>query len=833
MSRHQTHHRSTPVPPRFVLRPTVLAVHLAMVGWVVIGAGWAGLSHAQQAAPMPQGQTATATSLRHYDIPAGPLNTVLVRFLSESGVLLSGSTELARGKSSPGVTGRFAPGGALAALLADTGLEAVADARGRYTLRTAPAANAPLATVSAPTAGVAVLAEVEVTTQAQRADGLPAAYADGQFARGGRLGLLGNKDFMETPFSTISYTEQAVRDRQASDIGEVIAATDPSIYLPQRRNYIDSFYIRGFNTNAIDTTFNGLAGLAPFLRGSTEIAERIEVLKGPSAMLNGMLPQGSIGGAINIVPKRAGDTPLARTTASYESDSLWGAHIDAGRRFGEDRQWGVRFNGAHRNGDTAIDNQSQRSQLAALALDWRSATARLALDIYHQEGRMRGLNYYGIANIAPQVTTVPAPRDGSASLVPPWSFGSDRTDTAMLRGEIDLGAVTLYAAAGWQGMNYSMLVNNSSLLSDTGTIASGIVRLDTDYSTRSGEVGMRGGFELGGTRHEWSIAATGYRRNGDFELARAAAPMTSLYQPNFGHPPAFSGFGGGTRVQQKARLRSVALADTVSFFGDRLQVTAGVRHQQVINAAYDESAVSPSAGVLFKASDQVSVYANTIQGLSQGGTAPATAANAGAMLKPHKSQQSEVGLKYDMGRFAWTASLFRITRPSTYTDASSNVFGAYGRQRNTGAEFGFFGEFRDGLRLSGGVAYTRATLVNQASTSFEGRQATGVPRLIARVAAELDLAAVPGLTLTAGANHTGSQYATHDNRLKLGAYTVVDLGVRYQMRLAARPIILRSSIHNVFNKAYWIGSWSGSSDSGLSGGLGAPRTLMVSAQVDF
>ncbi|WP_406625342.1 STN domain-containing protein [Acidovorax sp. SDU_ACID1] len=152
MSRHQTHHRSTSAQPlRFVLRLMVLAVHLAMVGGIVFGAGWADQAHAQQAAPAAGGQAGATTGQRTYDIPAGPLNTVLVRFLAESGVLLSGSTELARGKNSPGVKGRYTPRTALAALLAGTGLEAKADAQGYYELRTAAVVSAPSTSADPPT----------------------------------------------------------------------------------------------------------------------------------------------------------------------------------------------------------------------------------------------------------------------------------------------------------------------------------------------------------------------------------------------------------------------------------------------------------------------------------------------------------------------------------------------------------------------------------------------------------------------------------------------------------------------------------------------------------
>ncbi|WP_347888008.1 STN domain-containing protein [Nitrosomonas europaea] len=85
----------------------------------------------------PHRRTRQVPRIRSYNIPVGPLNTVLIRFLSESGLLLSGSTELAQGRNSPGVQGRFTPGAALNALLTGTGLDAVPDARGKYVLQEA------------------------------------------------------------------------------------------------------------------------------------------------------------------------------------------------------------------------------------------------------------------------------------------------------------------------------------------------------------------------------------------------------------------------------------------------------------------------------------------------------------------------------------------------------------------------------------------------------------------------------------------------------------------------------------------------------------------------
>ena len=81
--------------------------------------------------------------------------------------------------------------------------------------------------------------------------------------------------------------------------------------------------------------------------------------------------------------------------------------------------------------------------------------------------------------------------------------------------------------------------------------------------------------------------------------------------------------------------------------------------------------------------------------------------------------------------------------------------------------------------------------------------------------------------------HIDLRYATADNRLSLAPYATLNVGARYTTRVAGRPVALRASIDNLTNKAYWGGSWGASGDSGISGGLGAPRTFLVSASVDF
>src|SRR5690606_22255452 len=108
-------------------------------------------------------------------------------------------------------------------------------------------------------------------------------------------------------------------------------------------------------------------------------------------------------------------------------------------------------------------------------------------------------------------------------------------------------------------------------------------------------------------------------------------------------------------------LRSIALADTLSFMDDRLLVTLGLRRQNVevqsFNTAtgapttsYDKSAVAPLAGIVYKPVNRVSLYGNYTKGLTRGAIVGATYANRGEALAPYQSRQIEAGVKVDWGK---------------------------------------------------------------------------------------------------------------------------------------------------------------------------------------
>src|SRR5690606_42015294 len=96
---------------------------------------------------------------------------------------------------------------------------------------------------------------------------------------------------------------------------------------------------------------------------------------------------------INLVTERAEDEPLTRVTASYVSQANVTAQLDVGRRFGENKEWGVRFNGVKRGGEATSRDGKQDLGMAALGVDYRGARLRWSADVIHIEDTLAKIRH--------------------------------------------------------------------------------------------------------------------------------------------------------------------------------------------------------------------------------------------------------------------------------------------------------------------------------------------------------------------------------------------------------------------------------------------------------
>jgi hypothetical protein len=298
-------------------------------------------------------------------------------------------------------------------------------------------------------------AVVPVTTMGTtRTIGAPApAYAGGQVAQGGTLGLLGSTNGMNVPFSTVNYTSQLIENQQARTAADTLI-NDSSVRLTTAGNgFSDEFQIRGFPVASGDVGFNGLYGLVSSSRVPAQIIERIELLKGPGALINGIAPGGSVGGGINIVSKRAGEVPFARLTPFFMSAGNYGLHLETSNRYGENKEWGVRFNGVGRNGEASIDNGNWRTGLGALSLDYRGERLRWTVDAISQNDDTK--NFRPQIGIQATVPFIPVPPDARSNWYP-GTLLRQRDNTIATGLEYDLSeSLTAYAGIGYrEGESY-------------------------------------------------------------------------------------------------------------------------------------------------------------------------------------------------------------------------------------------------------------------------------------------------------------------------------------------------------------------------------------------
>ncbi|MFW9285054.1 TonB-dependent receptor plug domain-containing protein, partial [Glaesserella parasuis] len=94
------------------------------------------------------------------------------------------------------------------------------------------------------------------------------------------------------------------------------------------------YVLRGFPVYSDDIAYNGLYGLLPRQYIASEFFERVEVLRGANAYLNGAAPGGSgIGGTISLLPKRAGNDALTRVGTGIQTGGQAFVSTDISRRF--------------------------------------------------------------------------------------------------------------------------------------------------------------------------------------------------------------------------------------------------------------------------------------------------------------------------------------------------------------------------------------------------------------------------------------------------------------------------------------------------------------------
>ena len=710
------------------------------------------------------------------------------------------------------------------------------------TAQTAPAQTAPAQT--APAQAASDSNDVVVTAQRENRT---------EVTRGGQVGVLGDKDAADVPFSIRSYNAALILNQQPQTLGQVLE-NDPSIRTTYGfGNAAEAFVIRGFVLDGDDVGLNGLYGIAPRQLIAPELYDSVQVLNGASAFLNGAAPGGSgIGGSVNLVTKRAGAGPLDRLTVDYTGTGHVGGSADLSRRFGPDGAFGVRLNGVFRAGDVATDGEYRRTALAGAGLDYRSDRLRASLDLGYQD--------VAVDHLRPKVTiasaTTPAVPAADHNYGQRFAYTRLRDIFGTARIEYDVtDHAMLYLTGGARdgserGLYDGITVTDATTGAATGT-ALYVPRTDNNEAVQGGlrvklaAPWFTSEINVGGSMI-WQVNRNAY----DFRYGGPTFPgfATNLYQTPQVALPSSSLVGGNLADPfpvARNTLGSAFASNTLGFLDGHILVTGGLRLQTITQKSYDystgalsqtyrSSAVTPVVGVVVKPVTGVSLFANRIEALVPGAVAPAGTVNVGQVFAPFRSTQYEVGGKLALARRVNASlALFQTDQPSAYSVALTTTtfrYGVFGLQRNRGIELSVDGEIADGLRLIAGGSVLDAKLRDTPGGATDGQTAVGVPTYLVNANAEWDLPFLRGFTLTGRVVNTGRQEVNAANTLRIPAWTRFDAGARYVTVVADRPLTLRFTVDNVAGNRYWASAFDTFSAALLQG---APRTFKLSASIDL
>jgi iron complex outermembrane receptor protein len=810
--------RKIPLNQRFT--PTPLALAAAITISLIAG-------HAPQA----YSQSDATTVPIAINLPAQTLGQALNDLARQANLQMTFPAALVAGKQVPALSGQLTVRQALDSLLSGKGL--VATVNGNFVIvRELPAGDA--ASQALPT--------VRVVAASERPSDLPATFAGGQVATGARMGVLGNQNVMDIPFNVTSYTAELMENQQARTVADVLTI-DPSV-----RNSVttghqyENFRVRGFTVNRGDFAIDGLFGMSGNSNSNVEMFERVELLKGPGVLFTGMAPSGAVGGVINMVPKRARDEAITRLSFDAQSASQFGIGIDVGRRFGEDKAIGVRINGRFADGETTLKGQDEQREFLSAALDYRGNALKASLDAYSSKEVITG----GVGAMFWFATkgTIPAAPHPSTNQFPS-ARGDLETNALIARVEYEFNPnLSAFVASGiakskGSGFIGGSIVNNIDVNGTSKTTTTG-ASFGTQ-TNRTAELGLRGRFATGTVLHEVVLQASRLENEAWSASATKAIVNTNIYLPTYADMPAIPTFAP---KNGESTWSGVTLADTLYAWDDKLRLTLAMRQQRiktsnfstsgVVNGTYDKNVWAPSVGVVIKPwGDQLSLYANHVQGLSKGDQVTKIAGYVQDFtFEPYKTTQHEVGLKWNLGSFAHTVSLFQMSQPMLIASgkAPSLIATINGEKRVRGLEWNTFGTVANNVRLLGGLAYTQGKQTRTQGRQYDGNDAVGIPHWQGNLGVEWDTPWAPGLTLNGQMTTTSGQYLDSANTLTLPSWTLLGLGARYTTQIAGQKVVTRLGVSNAFDRHYFSGSFR---ETRPVVNLGQGRMVTASVSIDL
>lgn len=237
------------------------------------------------------------------------------------------------------------------------------------------------------------LQEVTVRADAKRVHAARSysIASDGDLRDRVNLGLLGRANAFTAPITVVNYDEKVLENNASRTLVDTIAKTDASVMqFGGESNTLQGLYVRGLQLDAKQFSINGLPGLYSYWHTPTANVASAQLIKGASSSTTGMDPEGATGSSVNIETKKASDEGNRKIGLGWFGKSRPQASFDFGQRFGANKEWGVRFAGKYRHGNTPRHGYKEDNQEFGLNADYRGEKLRVSYDFMYNHRNTEG-----------------------------------------------------------------------------------------------------------------------------------------------------------------------------------------------------------------------------------------------------------------------------------------------------------------------------------------------------------------------------------------------------------------------------------------------------------
>lgn len=627
----------------------------------------------------------------------------------------------------------------------------------------------------------------------------------------------------DTPVSIEVVPREVIDDQQAIYVDDAVKNISGVQRDSPYPNLYESFIVRGFPLN-FGVYRNGVRQQVRDFE--TANLDRIEVLKGPAAVLYGLVEPG---GVINLIGKPPQAKPAYAIQQQIGSYGFYRTTAEATGALTDDETLLYQLDLAYQNSDSFQDFVFLDRKFIAPSLAWKpTPETLLGLTYEYQDS---DLNF---SNGLPAIGAEPAP-------VPIGFSPDDGDDTNNTKRHLVDLSVSQGIGEGWRLRGHGQFsfadydnvdVGAGALGADNRTLDRYLYQAQQERNGTAFSVDLTGRFGTGSLSHNVLVGLDYFRFSQEtFGVCCPGVASLDIFDPVRGvvDEAALSATPNSYFANQQ-RWRGILFQDQVTL-GTGLYVLAGGRYDWAKSGTSfsgtgfvdpnlnQDKQFSPRVGIVYQPQAWLSLYGNYVESFGRNNGRSAS----GEEFDPERGRQYEAGLKGEFWekRLSSTLAFYQLTKESILTadittpDPTDRV--AIGEARSRGVELDVSGRASEAVSMIASLAYTD-TSITRNTGGTQGNRFPNVPKLSGSFWARY--AATPALTIATGVFGATKKEGDVQNTFELPGYARWDAMVSYRLNLGGRPLVAQVNVKNITDKEYYV------STNTIDGG---PRSTILAA----